>query len=129
MENQIIEIIKKHINVKLIYLFGSVITERFNNESDIDIAIVADKILTGEMIYNIKMDLINSLNREIDLIDMNNCSLTVNKEIIYKGKNIYKIDDKFRSEFEYKNVVMFNQYREDIDVIIKKIKERGRIYE
>ena len=43
MENIIIETIIKYANIDLIYIFGSYLTENYNSESDIDIAVLASE--------------------------------------------------------------------------------------
>ena len=62
---------KKYKIVKA-YLFGSIITHRFNQESDIDILIELDENLPplelGENYWNLNEELTQLLKRKIDLI-------------------------------------------------------------
>ena len=54
------------------YAFGSVCTDNFNSESDIDILVDFDKNMKpedkGEMIWQIWDELENLLNRKVDLL-------------------------------------------------------------
>lgn len=124
MEEKIIEIIKNELKVDLIYLFGSVLTNRFNSESDIDIAIFSSKSIDKKSLAKTKLELINQLNSEIDLVDLKDCSIVLKKEIIYKGKSIYASSKELKENFEYTSVVIYGQYQDDIKDIIKK---RGKI--
>ena len=90
MERIIIEIIKKYIEVDLIYLFGSFLTVNYNEESDIDIAVLAKNRIEKEVFIKIKMELTKETEREIDLIDLWESNPILDKEILFKGKNIYK---------------------------------------
>jgi len=68
---QIIEILKRH-KIRSAYLFGSVVTEKFNTNSDIDLLVNIDKNLdpvdAGEHLWDIAEEIENLLNRKIDLL-------------------------------------------------------------
>ena len=70
-----VKILKEH-NVKSAYLFGSVLTDRFNKDSDIDILVeyapMEDPIALGDNIWDLRFALEDSLHREIDLINEKN---------------------------------------------------------
>ena len=68
----IISLIEKH-KIKEAYLFGSVITEKFNEEkSDIDLLVNffdgIDPLEKGELIWNLRFALEDNLKKPIDLI-------------------------------------------------------------
>ena len=70
--NLVIEILKKH-RVKDAYLFGSVLTDRFNDQSDIDLLVnyedfTNDPIEKGENSWNLQFALEDSLHRDVDLL-------------------------------------------------------------
>jgi len=127
MEENIINIIKKYIDVELIYLFGSVITNRFNGESDIDIAIWSKEDILPKKFMELKFELIKKMGREIDLINLKNTSLILTKEVIFKGRLIFKKDEKIKNEFEYRKIALYGQFIDDIKVVKDKIKERGYV--
>ena len=59
-------------NVKQLYAFGSVLTNEFNNESDVDLVVDFDPIdtaLYADNYYDFKFSLQNILNRPIDLLE------------------------------------------------------------
>ena len=61
-----IEILKDKGCVE-IYIFGSIVNGNFNDKSDIDIAI---KGLQSEKFFAVLGELLMNLNREVDLIDL-----------------------------------------------------------
>lgn len=71
----VIQILKEH-NVKSAYLFGSVLTEQFNKDSDVDFLVdyipMEDPIAFGDNIWNLRFALEDRLHREIDLINEKN---------------------------------------------------------
>lgn len=127
MVEKIIETIKSIIDIELIYIFGSYGTERYNFDSDIDIAILANKEIDFDILRKIKWELIQNTGNEIDLIDLNNCGIVIKKEILSKGKIVFEKEKGIKNQFEYRVFSLYGQYIEDIDVIKKKIKERGKI--
>ena len=68
---QILEILKNN-HVRRAYFFGSVLTDKFNQKSDIDIIVNIDESLGiseyGNCFWNIQFGLEDLLRREIDLI-------------------------------------------------------------
>jgi predicted nucleotidyltransferase len=88
----ITELCKAH-KVKSLYAFGSVLTDRFNNESDIDLIVdfqPLDVLDYGDNYYNLKFSLENILKRNIDLLEQKAIknpyfikSINKNKKLIY----------------------------------------------
>ena len=69
--NQIKVLCKKH-KVRNLFVFGSVLTENFTNNSDIDLIIdinINDPIEYAENYFNFKFTLEDLLNRKIDLLE------------------------------------------------------------
>ena len=79
--------------VKSLYAFGSVLTEKFNNESDIDLIVdfqQLDVLDYGDNYYNLKFSLESILNRNIDLLEQKAIknpyflqTINKNKKLIY----------------------------------------------
>ena len=74
LDKHIIEIRKLCLdhNVKQLYAFGSVLTNKFNNESDVDLVVDFDPIdisLYADNYYDFKFSLQKILNRSIDLLE------------------------------------------------------------
>jgi predicted nucleotidyltransferase len=58
--------------VRQLYAFGSVLTTKFNNESDVDLVVDFDPIdvsLYADNYFDFKFSLQNILNRPIDLLE------------------------------------------------------------
>ena len=64
----VIQILKDH-NVKSAYLFGSVLTDRFNKDSDVDILVELDYSKpVGLEFVQMQLDLQSLLRKPIDLV-------------------------------------------------------------
>lgn len=70
--DSVIEILKQH-KVKKAYLFGSVLTDRFNDESDVDFLVnyepFDDPVEFGNNIWSLRFALEDQLHRDIDLLN------------------------------------------------------------
>lgn len=58
--------------VKILYAFGSVLTDQFNNNSDIDLIVDFDSIdlaSYADNYYNLKFGLQRLFNRQVDLLE------------------------------------------------------------
>jgi uncharacterized protein len=67
----ILNLCKKH-KVRSLYAFGSVLTDKFNNESDVDLIVDfenLDVLDYGDNYYNLKFSLENILKRKVDLLE------------------------------------------------------------
>lgn len=70
--NKDIQTLCKTHKVKSLYAFGSVLTDKFNNESDVDLIVDfenLDVLEYGDNYYDLKFSLENILNRTVDLLE------------------------------------------------------------
>ena len=91
---------KLDINNALV--FGSIITDNFNEESDVDIDILGTSKLTIKEILKLELFLEDLLERNIDVIDLNsdNLDIFIKIDILNDGKSIYTTDNnKFLEKF------------------------------
>lgn len=68
----IIDLFKKH-SIKSAYFFGSVLTDKFNEESDLDILInfkpeVTDPLQKGELMWDLQFAIEDTFHRKVDLL-------------------------------------------------------------
>ena len=70
-KNQIIQLCQKH-KVKHLFAFGSVLTNKFSDESDVDLLVdikLKDPIKYAENYFDLKFQLEYLLKRKIDLLE------------------------------------------------------------
>ena len=65
----ILDVLLRYLKLETVYLFGSILTDRFNKNSDIDIAFISDNEINNLELYNIKCELEAGINYDVDLID------------------------------------------------------------
>ena len=70
--DQIYELCRKY-GVKTLYVFGSILTPRFNENSDVDFSATfypeEDPLVAGDNFLNLYLDLEDLMGRRIDLVN------------------------------------------------------------
>lgn len=81
--------------INSVLVFGSVITGEFNEESDIDIAILGKSKINIKDVLQLELFLEDLLERNIDVVDLRNANLDIfiKINILNTGKVIYSIDN------------------------------------
>ena len=91
---QIAALCEKHKFLQL-YVFGSVLTDKFNNDSDVDFTVIFDReqfplLIYGENYFDFKFALEDLLERDVELVEYNaaknpyfNEELDETKQLIY----------------------------------------------
>jgi len=84
----------KYQGVKSLYAFGSVLTDRFGQESDVDLIVdlhETDPLEYTEKYFNLKFGLEEILGRPVDLLEeRSDLNPVVKKEIERSKKMIYE---------------------------------------
>ena len=109
--NEFKEIFKRN-NIENVIIFGSLTKDDFNEESDIDIAIIGENKISDTVDLNLTLELEDFLGRSIDLIDINdeeieniikiealNSDMVIIKDRIYEETYNY-YDNLFRENIE-----------------------------
>lgn len=125
IEKKIKKILIDKLSPKLIYIFGSIITNRVRNDSDIDIAILTDKNIDEYQLYMMSQQLADDLKREVDIVDLKRASTVFKAEVLRNGKLIYNSDNQEKMIFQLgvlQDYVFLNERRREI---INKLKKKG----
>lgn len=127
--NKISNIIRNYFkskNADIVYLFGSVVRNELREDSDIDIAVVGTYDFSD--LLDIKIDLEDLINKNIDLIDFKKVDTSFQGEIISTGINVYSKDELFTEKFEMQTLSMYLTLEEDREIVFKEIIERGSVF-
>lgn len=93
------------------YIFGSFLTPRFTDQSDIDIALIGDIKLEDQL--QLEGILENSLNKEIDLVKLEDLPMYIQLSIVSRNKRIIfketantadylsKLEDWYKNEYPF----------------------------
>lgn len=108
-----IEQYAKKLDLNNMLVFGSILTDDFNDESDVDIAVLGFEKLKITDILNLELFLEDILERPIDVVDLNSEGLDIfiKIDILNKGRSIYSSDNNKSLEKLIDKTEMF--YREN----------------
>jgi len=116
-------------NINAVYLFGSIVSDRLTENSDIDIAILTHN---GELPFPDQMNIAQELSfvtgREIDLIELSRVSLILKNQVLRKGELIFCQDRRalnqfiVRSNHEY---IDFKRIRKPIEASLRNVSIYG----
>ena len=84
------KVFKKFPEIEIVTLFGSASKGQLQQDSDIDIAVAANRKLSSEMRTDIYMALEQSLARDIDIIDLNAVNGLILQKALCSGDIIIK---------------------------------------
>lgn len=111
----------------LAFLFGSFANKRMRRSSDVDIGILFRTVPDAYAINDLREKLSSLLQREVDLVTLNQASPVLKMQVLKNGILIYVSHRKYFHQFFVDTV---NQY-DDLKRIRKNCEEsilKGRIY-
>jgi len=116
----LIDYFKKHSEIEVAYIFGSVAQGKSSPLSDIDIAILVDRDKIDEKVYRygykaeILSDLIKLLKTNaIDLVILNEANTLLRHRVLYSGKILHSKNETKRIAFQTTTISKYNELFED----------------
>jgi len=93
-------IFRRKKRIAAVYLFGSTATGRNRKGSDLDLAIVTKRTISGRERLRIEADLSSRLQRDIDLVIFGQAAPLLQHQILKNGRLIYENDpaERIRQE-------------------------------
>ena len=127
IEKSIIDYFSKQKEVLAVYVFGLFIKERFNENSDIDLALIYNKDADKFEKFNLKLkfiaDLKELVGRNVDIVDFASANLKFKHQIL-NGKLIYCIDQKRRVRLEKEAISNYIDMKRFYDIYEKNLGKR-----
>lgn len=126
--NKIKEYLLKNENIIAIILFGSYARKTENINSDIDIAIKLNKPISKKELFQLKLNLEDLVNKDVDLLNLDEIADGIRYEILINGETLYA-----RNEF-YFELYKLQMYREYLELnesrmqIIENLKNGDGVY-
>lgn len=115
---------KKWREIKAVYIFGSFTKDRFNEESDIDLAVIFQSEIDKYQRFKLKLRLLYELEkwieRDFDLIDFESVDLKMKHQIL-AGSLISCSDQKRRVVLEKRALLNYIEMRKRYELIDKNL--------
>jgi predicted nucleotidyltransferase len=114
IENRVRDYFSKRKDILAVYTFGSFNSERFNKNSDLDLAVIYTQEFDKFKRFNLKLELMAKLEKlielEVDIVDFENVDLKLKHQIL-DGKLIYCSDQSRRVELEKRAILNYIDMR------------------
>ncbi len=115
-------------SLRAVYLFGSVVTEHFTEDSDIDIAVLTSEPMDALLRWKLIQQLAIALNRDVDLVDLSTASTVMQFQVVSTGDRIFTKDASAMEWWELKIYQLYLTLNDDRKPILEAIQQTGRIY-
>jgi predicted nucleotidyltransferase len=111
-----------------VYVFGSVATGRDRRDSDLDLAVLTRRPVPARTLYDLARQLEVDLDVDVDLVDLGAASTVLQKEVIEKGRVVFRGDDAEIRDFEARTLSEYGHFRDRIEPILRSVRESGKAY-
>lgn len=131
--NQVEKIVENYAagkpGIAAAFLFGSEATGHSHQASDVDIAFLFKPGCSpsGDNLMEIRDDLSSLLQREADIVNLNDSSPIIRMQVLKKGKRVFTRDQQIYNKFFVRTINEYDDLKRVRSVIEKKIL-KGRIY-
>ena len=126
LQKNLEECVLKHENFLLVFLFGSIARGFSTDESDVDIAIMFERLPDFFELNDLRDQLSRCAGKEVDLITLNTASPIIKMQVLRYGLLIKK-DERGYNEFFVSTVREYS----DLKYVRKEIEanlSKGRLY-
>ncbi|RCW41361.1 MULTISPECIES: nucleotidyltransferase domain-containing protein [unclassified Halanaerobium] len=124
IEKKVVEYFSKYTEVSAVYIFGSFNMDRFNDNSDLDLALIYFEAADKFEKFNLKLEFMAGLEkllgRNIDIVDFVSADLKLKHKIL-DGKLIYCTDQSRRVKLEKKAILNYIDMKRFYDIYEKKL--------
>jgi len=114
-------------DTEAIYVFGSYADSSYRPDSDVDIAILANELQPKKM-WDLKGDISRKVNKDVDLVSLNNVGRVLQYEILWKGIRIYEKDAESIAMKEMRILSLCNEYLEQTQELAEEIVRSEKVY-
>lgn len=111
-----------------LWVFGTWGTEHERPDSDIDLATLSDRPLTGDEIGDALCALHEVVRRDVDLVDLTRADAVIRAQVVAHGQRIYCADEPRCAAFEDFVYADYARLNEERGAILRDIAARGRIH-
>lgn len=124
IEEKIIEYMSSQQEIVAAYIFGSFNQDRFNDNSDLDIACIfaekLDKFERFKIRLKLMAELEKKIGRKVDLLDFENADLKMKHQIL-DGRLIYCSNQSRRVKLEKKAILNYIDMKRFFDIYDKNL--------
>lgn len=114
--------------VRAIYRYGSAGSCYEREDSDIDIAILADRPIHFQERLDLSTHLMGLLERDVDVVDLRAIPVTLRVQIAAHGARLHAVSASEAAEYESRAFSDYARLNEERTAILQDVRRRGTIH-
>ena len=129
LKQKIVCFLRNKLNPKFIYLFGSFAKGQARKDSDIDLAIYSEDLLSAYELFKLANELSFDVKRDVQIVDLKDISTVFAAQIVGAREVLYCADENLMANYNiriFKDYAKLNEQRKDI---LDRIERTGKIYD
>jgi len=128
LRSQIVQRLREEVpEVLVVYLFGSAVAGGRHEESDLDVALLADAPLDRMRRWELQQELAVELGQSVDLIDLLRVPTVLRMQVVSTGQVLWSGDENERAKFEMDVYSSYARLNEERREILEQIRREGRV--
>lgn len=126
VRQQLMQFFANRLDIQLVVLFGSQASQTAKEDSDVDIALLADKSMSSDELVDIQLALSSELAKEVDVVDLSVSHGAILDEVIGRGDFLINRDPELYAKLLKR---MWYEKEDDARFTQKIYDERLRIWQ
>jgi uncharacterized protein len=114
--------------LEAVYLFGTAARGQVRADSDIDLAVLAGTVIPPEVRFALEQQCAVMLRRDVDLVDLHHCPLTLAAHAVGEGRRLFHAHDFNAAAFENSVLSRYCAFNEERRPLLEAIRQRGAIH-
>lgn len=109
-----------------VYVFGSFSDGRARPDSDIDLAVLCERSLPPELVFDVAQELASALGRDVDLVYLRRASTVLRAQVVGTGRRLLDTAPTLTGEFEMYTLSDYARLNEERRGVREAFEERYR---
>jgi predicted nucleotidyltransferase len=125
---KIVNFLKLEFSPKFIYLFGSFARGEGREDSDIDLAIYTEEIISPYELFVAANNLSFEVKRDVQIVHLKDVSTVFAAQIVGNKEILYCEDENLMINYDIRALKEYAKLNEERQIILDRIKKDGKIY-
>ncbi len=128
VKKNIVEFLRKQFKPEFIYLFGSFARGEGREDSDIDLAIYTDKVISAYDLLIAAGKLSFEINKDVQIVHLKHISTVFSAQIVGTREVLYCGNEELMATYDTRAFKDYAKLNEERKVVLDAIERDGRVY-